>query len=150
MDALYAFTALAIFAGAFTAFVTAAVPIFAARRSALLFVRGAIVGGAATLTRGLGFVGASPFAALACLFTSVEPLRGLDPKELLGREVVLVARTDAADAGRENVGRLLPGRSSEAREEERETVLVPARTFHHTSELVSNLSNEYVSLLTHD
>ena len=102
--------------------------ILAARSNALLFVRGAIEGGACTtLGRGLGLMVAGVAVSLAVVPFVVVPLTRLSASALLDRATrvgavrVVDAReapgrpTDAAEAGRAEVGGLV-----ELRDEERE------------------------------
>lgn len=106
--------------------------IFAARKAALLFVRGAILGGEATLRRAFGFTGVTLVAVtLSALPFSllVETLSGFvsipaavlgreEAREIEGRAEPLVCR-EAADAGREGVRDALLGWLREVLEDER-------------------------------
>jgi len=100
--------------------------IFAARRAALLLVRGTIVGGVPTLSRALGFgVPASPLVVPLSLLASDDGIKGFPLVAVLGRELVReigrdgpLAWTEAAEAGR--VGGRPPSR--EERDDARESV----------------------------
>ncbi len=138
----YALTALGTGAGFFAGVApNAALAIFAARSSALLFVRGATIGACKLLGRGRGFAGAagSSFsfgAGVGLALGTVGAVFDANAAEGRGaglvvevREVVresarragaAPAAVDAAEGGRENVGRAELVPPKDWREEERE------------------------------